>query len=402
MQLSRKQLLGVTLLLGLMTGLGPATVDMYLPALPQLSEEFMVSTASVQATLTGSLLGMATGQLVIGPLSDMLGRRRPVIIGVSVHVLSALATIIAPSIAVLMALRVLQGFGAAAGAITSMAIVRDLFAGRGASTMFSRLMLVTGVAPVISPALGGFLMTFTGWRGIFAALAIASTLVVVVCSTLLPETLPPQWRIPARPRVMARSIGVLLSDRVYAGALLTQALMFAASFSYVSGMSFILQEGFGLSAGEFGYLFSAGTFGMIGMSQVNPVLLKRLIPGQVLLLGLGGVITFGLLMTTLTSTGVGGMWGLLVPIWGALAFQQLIVPNTQTIALTRHGERAGTASAFLTASMSLSGALAAPLLGFVGATAVSLSVVMLTFYLLSATATAVLIRRSGIRESDAT
>src|SRR5699024_1619857 len=202
-QLSRKQLLGVTLLLGLMTGLGPATVDMYLPALPQLSEEFMVSTASVQATLTGSLLGMATGQLVIGPLSDMLGRRRPVIIGVSVHVLSALATIVAPSIAVLMALRVLQGFGAAARAITSMAIVRDLFAGRGASTMFSRLMLVTGVAPVISPALGGFLMTFTGWRGIFAALAIASTLVVVVCSTLLPETLPPESRIPARPRVMA-------------------------------------------------------------------------------------------------------------------------------------------------------------------------------------------------------
>lgn len=401
-ELTRWQLIRITVLLGIMTGLGPATVDMYLPALPQLADEFLTSTSSVQATLTGSLLGMAAGQLVIGPLSDSMGRRRPMMVGVSVHVLSSLAMIAAPSISVLMALRVLQGFGAAAGAITAMAIVRDLFSGRGASTMFSRLMLVTGIAPVLAPAVGGFLMSFTGWRGIFLVLAATSLVVVIVCAVALPETLPAHARIPARPRAMARTIGTLLRDRIYIGALLTQALMFSASFSYVSGMSFILQDGYGLTAGEFGYLFSAGTIGMIVMSQVNPVLLRWLTTGQVLILGLGGVITSGVVMTALTASGIGGMWGLLIPVWCALACQQLIIPNSQTIALSGHGARSGTAAAFLTASMSLAGALAAPLLGFVGSTAIALSVVMLAFYVLSATATATLIRRSGIRASGGT
>lgn len=399
-QLTRRQRIRVTVLLGILTGLGPATVDMYLPALPQLAEEFLTSTASVQATLTGSLLGMATGQLVIGPLSDTLGRRRPMIAGVSLHVVSSLVMMAAPSIEVLTALRVLQGFGAAAGAITAMVIVRDLFVGRGASTMFSRLVLVTGIAPVIAPALGGFMLSFTGWRGIFGVLAATSLVVMTVCAWALPETLPREGRVPARPRVLGGALAMLVRDRIYVGALLTQALMFSASFSYVSGMPFILQDGYGLSAGEFGMLFSAGTFGMIAMSQINPVLLRRLSTGQVLLIGLAGLVLLGVVMTLLTATGMGGVWGLLIPIWCALAFQQLVSPNAQAIALSHHGERAGIASAFLTASTSLAGALAAPLLGLVGSTAVALSVVMLTFYTLSAGATAALVRRCGIRASD--
>ncbi len=399
-ELTRRQLVRVTLLLGTMTGLGPATVDMYLPALPQLADEFLTSTASVQATLTGSLVGMALGQFLIGPLSDTLGRRRPLLAGVAVHVLSSLAMIAAPSIGALMALRVLQGFGAASGAIIAMAIVRDLFVGRGASTMLSRLVLVTGIAPVLAPAVGGFMLGFTGWRGIFLVLASVSLVVIVLCGFALPETLPPERRIPAAPRAMAATVGGLLRDRVYVGALLTQAFMFAASFSYVSGMAFILQDGYGLSASEFGYLFSAGTFGMIAMSQVNPLLLRRFSPGRVLTIGLTGVVSMGGAMTLLTSLEVADMWGLIAPLWAALAFQQLITPNAQTIALAENGHRAGTAAAFLGASTSLAGALAAPLLGFVGTTALTLSIVMLAFYTLSATATATLIRRSGIRASD--
>ncbi|QGH69435.1 multidrug effflux MFS transporter [Pseudactinotalea sp. HY158] len=399
-ELSRRQLVRITLLLGMMTALGPATVDMYLPALPQLESEFLTSTASVQATLTGSLLGMACGQLLMGPLSDTIGRRRPLLAGVGVHVLSSLAMIGAPTIGVLMALRVLQGFGAASGAIIALAIVRDLFVGRGASTMLSRLVLVTGIAPVLAPAVGGFMLSFTGWRGIFLVLAAVSLVVIVLCGLALPETLPPERRIPAAPRAMASTVGILVRDRIYVGALLTQALMFAASFSYVSGMSFILQDGYGLSPGEFGYLFSAGTFGMIAMSQVNPILLRRFSPGHVLVIGLAGVVAMGATMTALTSLEIADMWGLIVPLWAALAFQQLITPNAQTIALAHHGHRAGTAAAFLTASTSVAGALAAPLLGFVGTTAVTLAVVMLGFYVLSATATATLVRRSGIRASD--
>ncbi len=169
---SSRERLRLVLLLGALIALGPLTIDMYLPALPTITDEFATTSATVQLTLTGTLLGLALGQLVVGPFSDAVGRRVPLLVGTGVHLLASLLSVAAPNVAVLGGLRVLQGLGAAAGAVIAMAIVRDLYTGRAAATLLSRLILVMGAAPVIAPTLGGWLLTFTSWRGVFAALAL--------------------------------------------------------------------------------------------------------------------------------------------------------------------------------------------------------------------------------------
>ncbi len=184
----------LALTLGTFVALGPLTIDMYLPALATIRDELATSSATVQLTLTGTLLGLALGQLVIGPLSDSLGRLRPLMAGTALHVVASLRVLVAPDIATLGALRVLQGIGTAAGAVIALAIVRDLFEGRAAAIMLSRLFLVMAVAPVLAPTLGGELLRFTSWRGVFAVLGLYGLLLLPLGAFGLRETLPPARR----------------------------------------------------------------------------------------------------------------------------------------------------------------------------------------------------------------
>src|SRR4051812_7343539 len=184
----------MALILGAFVAIGPLTIDMYLPALPTITRQLETTSAAVQLTLTGTLVGLALGQLVLGPLSDALGRKRPLLAGTALHVLASLLVLVAPNLAVLGALRVLQGVGTAAGAVIAIAIVRDLFDGRAAATMLSRLFLVLGAAPVLAPTIGGELLRYTSWRGIFALLAVYGVVMVLVGAKALPETLPPERR----------------------------------------------------------------------------------------------------------------------------------------------------------------------------------------------------------------
>jgi DHA1 family bicyclomycin/chloramphenicol resistance-like MFS transporter len=216
----RTQRISLIVVLGALIALGPLTIDMYLPALPSITADLMTSSATIQLTLTGTLVGLALGQLVIGPLSDSLGRRRPLLVGASVHVLASVLCIVAPNIAVLGVLRVLQGVGAAAGMVVAMAIVRDLFTGRAAATLLSRLTLVMGVAPVIAPTIGGELLRFTSWRGVFAALAVYGLVIIPVAYWTLRETLPPQRRRSSGIASTLRTYGGLLRDRTFVGLVL--------------------------------------------------------------------------------------------------------------------------------------------------------------------------------------
>jgi DHA1 family bicyclomycin/chloramphenicol resistance-like MFS transporter len=175
------------LVLGSFIALGPLTIDMYLPALPTITGELLTTDAAVQLTLTGTLLGLGLGQLVIGPLADRYGRKRPLIAGVAVHVLASVLCIVAPNVAVLGGLRLLQGLGAAAGSVIAMAIVRDLYTGRAAATLLSRLILVMGAAPVLAPTLGSWVLAFTSWRGVFGVLALYALLLLPVAARLLPR-----------------------------------------------------------------------------------------------------------------------------------------------------------------------------------------------------------------------
>src|SRR3954452_450684 len=184
----------LVLLLGILVALGPFTIDMYLPALPVIAPDLGATPAVVQLTLTSTLAGVAVGQLVIGPLSDALGRRRPLVAGVAVHVLASLLCVVAPSVAVLGVLRAFQGFGAASASVVGMAVVRDLFSGRAAATVFSRLMLVIGASPVLAPTIGGEVLRWSTWRGVFAVLARRGAGVLVMPARSLPEPLPAHRR----------------------------------------------------------------------------------------------------------------------------------------------------------------------------------------------------------------
>jgi len=368
-------------LLGTMLVIAPATIDMYLPALPRITAELGATEAAVQLTLTGTMVGMALGMIVIGPLSDSLGRRRPLLIGVSAHVVASLAVLLAPNVEVLGILRVLQGFGAAAAATIGMAVVRDLFVGVRAAQVLSRLMLVMGLGPILAPSIGSAVLTVSGWRTIFIVLAVISTLVIAGTARFLPETLPPSRRRASTPRALISTVSGLLRDRVYVGLIVVQGLTFAALFTYVSGSSFVLQGSFGLSEQQFGLAFSAGAAGMIVMTQVNVPLLKRFAPGTMLITGVVGCFGSALLLVLTAATSFGGLFGVLVPIWLMMSFLALTFPNTPAIALSRHGDAAGTAAAFMGASQNLVGALAAPLVGLVGsATALPMGVIMVSCF----------------------
>jgi DHA1 family bicyclomycin/chloramphenicol resistance-like MFS transporter len=392
--LTRKRHVQLIIVLGSLIALGPLTIDMYLPAFPQLAQDLDASAASVQLTLTGMLGGLAVGQLVIGPLSDAFGRRRPLIAGLVVHALASVLCALAPTIHVLSAVRVLQGFAGAAISVVALATVRDLFSGLAVARTMSRLMLVIGLAPMVAPSMGGFILGVTDWRGIFVVLAAAAVALVLVAVLGLRETLPVERRRSARPGATLRTYASLLKDGTFVALVLMAGLLFASIFAYVSGASFVLQEGFGLDERTFGLVFGANALALTAVSQVNPLLLRRF--GQVDVLTAGILISIagaGALVVT-GLTGFGGLAGVLVPLTVVLGAAGLAIPNTPSLALNRHGEAAGTASAMLGFVQFGVGAVVAPLVGAFGSTtAVSMGTVMLLVTGLAGVLMFVVVRR---------
>jgi len=386
--------------LGAFIALGPLTIDLYLPALPTITDELLTTDATVQLTLTGTLLGLGLGQLVIGPLADRFGRKRPLVAGAAVHVLASLLCIVAPNVAALGALRVLQGLGAAAGAVIAMAIVRDLYTGRAAATLLSRLILVMGTAPVLAPTLGAWVLTFTSWRGVFAVLALYSLLLLPVAARALPETLPPERRVTSGVVGTLRTYRGLLRDRTFVGLVLVAGLAMSAVMSYVSGASFVFQEQFGLNQQQFGLAFSSGAIWLILASQLNPVLLRRFEPRQLLFGAIILAATAGLLLAAVAASGVGGLFGVLVPLWLVLLAVGFGLPNAPAVALSRHGETAGTAAALLGATQFGVGALVSPLVGVLGNDAVAMSTTIAAGLVLSLLVLVTVVRPWRLAEVD--
>jgi MFS transporter, DHA1 family, multidrug resistance protein len=366
----------LVLILGSLIALGPLTIDMYLPALPALADDLRTTPSTVQLTLTGTLAGLALGQLLVGPLSDTFGRRRPLLAGIGLHVVASLLCMVAPSIAVLGVLRVFQGVGAASAAVVTMAIVRDLFSGRAAATLFSRLMLVLGVAPVLAPTLGGEVLRFTSWRGVFAVLAVLALVLLVVAALAVPETLPPARRRPLGLSSTARTYRTLLTDRTFVGLVLVAGLAMAGLFGYVAGSSFVFQQQFGLDQQQFALLFGAGAAFLIGGTQLNAALLRRFEPRQLLPFALVVGTVAGAVLLLLVAFEVGGLVGVVVPLWAVLFAVGLSLPNPPALALARHGAAAGTASSLLGAAQMGVGAVVSPLVGLLGTDALAMGLVV--------------------------
>ncbi|NKS31135.1 Bcr/CflA family efflux MFS transporter [Rhodococcus hoagii] len=354
--------------LGTMTALGPFTIDMYLPALPDIAAALDSTASGAQLTITGTLVGLALGQLVIGPLSDSLGRKRPLVAGIALHVASSLVAVFATSIAMLGAVRVLQGVGAAAAAVVTMAMVRDLFSDKAVAVVISRLMLVLGVAPVIAPSVGGALLVALDWRGIFVVLALVGISIALVAVLALPETLPRERRRPGGLLPVVRTYRALLRDRTFVALTFASSIVMAALFAYVSGAPFVYQDQFGLDQQQFAIVFSAGAFSMIVATQLNVRLLRRWSPQQIVQASLTAAVTFGIVAVVVAHFQIGGLRGFVAALWIMLGAVCFVLPNAPALALTRHGEAAGTAAALLGSMQYAVGAVVAPLVGLLGNT----------------------------------
>jgi DHA1 family bicyclomycin/chloramphenicol resistance-like MFS transporter len=362
--------------LGVMVALGPLTIDMYLPALPKIADELGVSSSVAQLTLTGTLAGLALGQLIVGPLSDSLGRRRPLMAGIVLHMLASVLCLFAPNIAVLGVARGLQGVGAAAGMVVAIAVVGDLFADSVAATVMSRLMLVLGVAPVIAPSLGAAILLKATWHWVFAALVLLAGALLLVAALALPETLPPSHRRPLRVRSIAATYLELLRDARFVVLVLVGSLGMSGLFAYIAGASFVLQGKYGLDQQMFALVFAAGAIALIGATQFNVVLLRRFTPQTIALWALTAAAAAGLVFVGLAAGHIGGLLGFVLPVWAILAAMGLVLPNAPAVALSRHPDAAGTAAALLGAAQFGLGAAIAPLVGVLGNDEFALAIVM--------------------------
>ncbi|MEU9498079.1 multidrug effflux MFS transporter [Streptomyces sp. NPDC048196] len=379
---SRRTGLLVTLVLGGLTAVPPLSMDMYLPALPQVTAALHSPAATVQLTLTTCLAGMALGQMIVGPMSDKWGRRRPLLAGMVVYVLATALCVIATNAELLIAFRLLQGLAGAAGIVIARAVVRDLYDGVAMARFFSTLMLISGVAPVVAPLIGGQILQVTDWRGVFVvltAVGLALTLLVWRC---LAETLPPARRHPGGIGEALRTMRDLLADRVFSGYLLVGAFAFAALFAYISASPFVVQEIYGASPQVFSLLFGINSVGLVAVGQLNgKVLVGRVALDKVLGAGLT-VIALAAGALLLMSSGVFGHVGLFPMAAGLfvlMAAMGLVMPSTNTLALLRTPHAAGSASALLGTSTFLLGSIASPLVGIAGErTAVPMALVQLS------------------------
>ncbi|MBT3150845.1 multidrug effflux MFS transporter [Streptomyces sp. CHD11] len=371
----------VTFILGGLTAVTPLAMDMYLPALPEVTRSLHASAATVQLTLTACLAGMALGQLVVGPMSDRWGRRRPLLVGLAIYVVATALCAFAPTVELLVACRLVQGLAGSAGIVIARAVARDLYDGVALARFFSTLMLISGVAPIMAPLIGGQVLRVTDWRGVFVVLTVLGVLLTAVVWTRLPETLAPAERHGGGVGEALGSMRRLLADRAFTGYMLAGGFAFASLFAYVAASPFVVQEIYGASPQTFSLLFGLNSIGLMIMGQVNgKILVGRVRLDKVLGIGLA-VVVLAASALLLMSLGVFGETGL-VPVAAALfvlmSAMGITMPNTQTLALVRTRHAAGSASALLGTTSFLIAAIASPLVGVAGEdTAVPMAVVQL-------------------------
>ncbi len=364
-------------LLGAMTALGAMTVDTYLPSLPTVAADLGTTDTAAQFTISGVLLGAALGQLLVGPLSDRFGRRRPALVGLGLHVVASLLCMMVPSIGGLIVLRMVQGVGNSAAAITATAVIRDRLTGGPAARVLSRLFLVIGLAPLLAPTVGGFVAGVAGWRAVFGVLAALGLGLAVVVWRFLPETLPPERRTAAGLGGALRGYRRLVADRRFVALAVLPGLSLGALISYVVGSPFVIQVGYGLTAHQFALVFALNGVGFVLGSQVNARLVRQVAPIRIVRVALPLGLGIAAVLLVVAATGAGGLVGLLVPLWFLLAVIGLIPPNASAMALSRHGERAGAAAALIGFAQSGIAGLVSPLVGFLGGDAVAMAVMIL-------------------------
>jgi DHA1 family bicyclomycin/chloramphenicol resistance-like MFS transporter len=336
---------GRVLALGGLSSFGPLALDLYLPGLPMMAADLGTTEAAAQLSLSTCMIGLALGQLVAGPLTDRVGRRRVLVPGVALFTATAVLCALAPTITVLLGLRFLAGLGGGAGIVIARSMARDLYHGPALARVYARLMLVSGITPVLAPVLGGQLLLVTDWRGVFVTLAVLG-LLLVATALAQSETLPPERRRAAGVRDTARTLAGLLRDRSFLPPTVVLGLGLGAMFTYIAMASFVLQGVYGLDAQAFAVVSGVNALGILACSQTSAVLVRRV--GAAALLTVGVRVALGaaalMLVGVLVSDSV---VALLVPLFVLVSCTGLIAPNATAVVLDRHGALAGSASALL-------------------------------------------------------
>ncbi|QAY61656.1 Bcr/CflA family efflux MFS transporter [Microbacterium protaetiae] len=372
------------LVLGVLEAFGPLSMDVYMPQLPHLARGFDVPDSLAQATMSACMIGLGLGQLIAGPLSDRFGRRRPLVIGVAAFAVLSGACAVAPSIQILLVARFLQGVAGSAGLVISMAVARDMFSGVELSRMLSMLALVSGSAPVVAPLIGGQLALFMDWRGVFWVLTGVGVALVALVLFGLPETLAAGVRHSGGFVELRRHMAAVLRDRLFVAVLVVGATSGIGFFAYLSMSSFVLEQEFGLTPQQFSFVFAANAVANIVGGQLSRLIVARMTPQRVYLLGAlaTATATVALFVWALVGAGLGAIVVALVLFMFCVG---LSGPNGTTLALTHHGSRAGTAAAVMGMSSFVVGPIVAPLISSWGTTAVVMAATMAAASIVGAT-----------------
>ncbi|GAA5067603.1 DHA1 family bicyclomycin/chloramphenicol resistance-like MFS transporter [Thermocatellispora tengchongensis] len=368
----------VLLVLGALSAIGPLSIDMYLPALPEITSEMLTGPAQVQLTLTACLIGVSLGQVVGGPLSDVRGRRAPLLVGIAGYAVASLLCAFAPSVYALVALRLAQGFTGGVALVIVRAIVRDLYDGAAIARIFASLMLVSGLAPILAPIAGAQLLTFTSWRGVFVALSAAGLALLAWVLWGVRESLPREARQSGGLRHTLVIFARLLRDRSFMACALAAGLGFAGMFAYISGSPFVLQEIYGVSPQTYSLLFGLNAFGLIAVSQIGGRITGRVPGARLVLIGLAVSLAGALGLLAGVTTGL-GLPAVAAALFVMMCGAGLTLPGTGALALAgQEPQVAGSASALLGVLQFALGAVAAPLVGLAGTdTGVPMAVVMI-------------------------
>jgi DHA1 family bicyclomycin/chloramphenicol resistance-like MFS transporter len=350
-------------ILGALAALGPLAIDMYLPAFPAIGRDLGADASHVEVTVSTYFLGLTLGQLVYGPISDRVGRKRPLYLGLAVFAAASVGCAFAGGIEALIGLRFLQALGGCVSMMIARAVVRDAFDDAHSARVLSLLMLVMGLAPILAPMIGGWILGVAGWRWIFDLLAVYALLCLAAVVFLLPETLPPArrqrhglWRVLA-------TYAELLRDRPFMANALAGSFVMAGMFAYIAGSPFVFIEVFGVDPSRYGYFFGANALGIMAAAQLTGRLAPRLGPARLFRSALVVVAAAGILLAIDGLTGFGGFAGILVPLFVFVASVGCVMPLSTVLAMAAQGSRAGSASALMGTIQFGLGALAGALVG---------------------------------------
>lgn len=365
------------LILGLLSAIGPFSIDMYLPAFPDIAKGLNTTESKVLLSLSSFFIGISAGQLIYGPLLERFGRKKPLYVGLAIYLLASLGCAMAASVNALITLRLLQALGGCVGMVAARAMVRDLFDVKENAKVFSLLMLVVAVSPIIAPTAGGYVTALLGWRWVFILLMIINAITIVGIYFLLPESKKPDPNFSLKPVPIINNFASVIKHPQFYTYALTAAISAAGLYAYIGGSPSVFMGTYHVTEKQYGWIFALIAMGLIGASQLNSVMLKTYTSEQIIKVALACQSTIGLLLVVLSLLGWNDLFITIFLIFLFLCCQGFTFPNASALSLAPFGHNAGSASALLGAiQMSIGACTSALVSVFQNKTALPMAGVM--------------------------